>query len=90
MPNIAKEKQHVFSARMTEEGLKRLNELKAKLVIGENDLVMDAVCAYYGLDGGALALPKAEPAEGPKAKQKGGKDKNDKCRITGNHTEGTI
>lgn len=31
---MLREKQHVFSARTTEEGLKTLNELKARLGVG--------------------------------------------------------
>lgn len=69
---MAKEKQHVFSARTTEEGLRLLNELKAKLGIGWDELVIDAVCAHYGLDRGVMVLPKAEgppkPAKHTKAK----------------------
>lgn len=69
---MAKPKQYVFSARTTEEGLKTLNELKAKLGIGWDELVIDAVCAHYGLDRGVMALPKAErppkPAKHTKTK----------------------
>lgn len=35
---MAREKQHVFSARTTEEGLKQLNGLKAKLNLGWDDV----------------------------------------------------
>ena len=57
---MAKQKQYVFSARTTEEGLKQLNELKGRLNVGWDDLVIDAVCAHYGLEKAAMALPKAE------------------------------
>lgn len=57
---MAKEKQYVFSARTTEEGLRALNALKAERNISWDDLVIDAVCAHYRLDRGVMALPKAE------------------------------
>ena len=57
---MAKEKHHVFSARTTEEGLKTLNQLKVERGVGWDDLVIDAVCAHYGLDRGAMELPKVE------------------------------
>ena len=61
-------------ARTTEEGLKALNGLKARLGIGWDGLVIDAVCAHYGLDRLVMALPKAyKPAKESKEKQKGGK-----------------
>ena len=67
---MAGEKHHVFSARTTEEGLKALNELKAKLGISWDDLVIDAVCAHYGLDRGVMALPRQ--TKEPKKSKKGG------------------
>ena len=74
---MAKEKQHVFSARTTEEGLKQLNELKAKLNISWDDLVIDAVCAHYGLDKAIMSLPRkekpikeAQPTEQPPTEDK--------------------
>ena len=57
---MAKHKQHVFSARITEEGLRLLNELKVERGIGWDKLVVDAVCAHYGLDMGVMVLPRAE------------------------------
>ena len=57
---MAKEKQHVFSARTTEEGLKKLNELKGELKISWDELVIEAVCSRYGLDKSAMALPNKE------------------------------
>jgi len=53
-------KHHVFSARTTEEGLKILNQLKDDLKLSWDELVVNAVCAHYGLDKGVIALPKAE------------------------------
>jgi len=58
-----KEKHHVFSSRTTEEGLKALNELKAKLGVSWDALVIDAVCAHYGLDRGVMAVPPKPKAE---------------------------
>jgi uncharacterized radical SAM superfamily protein len=55
-----KEKHHVFSARTTGEGLKELNEVKARLNVGWDELVIDAVCAHYGLDKAAMSPPKKE------------------------------
>lgn len=78
---MAKVKQYVFSARTTEEGLRLLNELRAKRGIGWDELVVDAVCAHYGLDRNVMALPKVEKtpksAKASKTRQKGGKNKND-------------
>ncbi|MFC1981319.1 hypothetical protein ACFLVN_03650 [Chloroflexota bacterium] len=61
---MAREKQYVFSARTTEEGLRALSEVKAKLGVGWDESVIDAVCAHYGLDRLVMALPKKKkPAE---------------------------
>lgn len=65
-------KQYIFSARTTEEGLRLLNGLKARLEMGWDELVIDAMCTKYGLDRGVLALPKVERP--PKA-EKGSKSK---------------
>lgn len=54
MPN---DKQHVFSARTTEAGLKALNQLKAELGVSWDKLVVDAVCTHYGLESSVLMLP---------------------------------
>jgi hypothetical protein len=62
---MAKEKQYVFSARTTEEGLRRLNELRKERGIGWDELVVDAICAHYGLDRGTMAIPKPVKAEKP-------------------------
>jgi hypothetical protein len=58
-------KQHVFSARTTEEGLKILNDLKSKLNCSWDTLVIDAVNAHYG-----LGVPKPSKAEAKKPKKK--------------------
>jgi hypothetical protein len=61
---MAKEKQYVFSARTTEEGLRQLNEVKNRLKLSWDDLVIDAVCEKYGLEKETMALPRKEkPAE---------------------------
>jgi hypothetical protein len=57
---MAKEKHYIFSARTTEEGLRQLGELKAKLNVGCDDLVIDAVCAHYNLEKATMALPRKE------------------------------
>jgi len=56
---MTREKQHVFSARTTKKGLRLLNGLMKERNIGWDDLVIDAVCAHYGLDKLVMALPKA-------------------------------
>ena len=67
---MAKEKQHVFSARTTEEGLRLLNGIREEKKIGWDDLVLDAVCARYGLDTLVMSLPKAYRPEKKKAEAK--------------------
>ena len=69
---MSKEKQYVFSARTTEEGLKALNEVKSCFKIGWDELVIDAVSAHYQLDKAMMTLPRKEkptnevrPAEQP-------------------------
>ncbi len=57
---MAREKQHVFSARTTEEGLKALNELKASLKMSWDELVIEAVNTQYNLDKAMMTLPKKE------------------------------
>ena len=57
---MAKAKHYVFSARTTEEGLRQLNNIRKERGVGWDELVIDAVCAHYGLDMGAMALPKTE------------------------------
>ena len=67
-----KGKQYVFSARTTEEGLKRLGELRQVRRMGWDELVIDAVSAHYDLDRAMMTLPRKEkpgnemqPAEQP-------------------------
>ena len=68
MTKEKRERQHVFSARTTELGLKALNDLKARLGVGWDALVVDAVCAHYGLDRAVMSLPpKATKDAKPKA-----------------------
>jgi len=66
---MAREKQFVFSARTTEEGLKAPNEVKARLKVGWDDLVVDAVCEHYGLDLAVIALPPSKFLEEQKARR---------------------
>ena len=74
---MPKDKQHVFSARTTEEGLRLMNALKKERNVGWDDLIIDAVCAHYGLDRAAMALPKAYKADKKtEEKKKGGKGKH--------------
>jgi hypothetical protein len=72
---MAKAKQHVFSARTTEEGLRQLNRLKEEKGVGWDDLVIDAVYAHYGLDRLVMALPKAYRPEKKKEEKKNGGNK---------------
>ncbi len=59
------EKQYVVSARVSEGGLHRLNELKREVGKGWDGLLLEAVSAHYGIDIAELALPKPEgKAEG--------------------------
>jgi hypothetical protein len=80
---MPREKQHVFSARTTEEGLKTLNGLKARLNVNWDSLVTDAINAHYGVDvpkppkaqrKPKAEKPKAEPKAKKKAKPKGAKN----------------
>jgi hypothetical protein len=78
---MAKQKQHVFSARTTEDGLRLLNGIREERKIGWDELVLDAVCARYGLDTLVMSLPKAYRPEKKKAEAKGkGKGKGVKTR----------
>jgi len=78
---MQKEKQHVFSARTTEDGLRTLNDLKKRLGVGWDDLVIDAVNAHYGVE--VPKVPRRERApkagrpkkEKPPKKGKGPKNK---------------
>jgi hypothetical protein len=68
---MPREKQHVFSARTTEEGLRVLNAKKAELGVNWDEMVVDAMCTKYGLDRNVLALPRVErPKKEPKPKAK--------------------
>lgn len=55
---MPRDKQWVFSARTTEEGLRALNAKKAELGVNWDGLIINAVNAHYGLD--VPKLPKAE------------------------------
>jgi hypothetical protein len=67
---MMKQKQYVFSARTTEEGLRLLNNIRQERNIGWDDLVIDAVCDHYGLDRAVMAPPKKDkPAEKPAKKR---------------------
>jgi hypothetical protein len=57
---MPKSRHFVFSARTTREGLRQLNDVKRERGVSWDELVIDAVCAHYGLDKLTLALPKAE------------------------------
>jgi hypothetical protein len=65
---MPKSRHYVFSARTTREGLRQLNDVKRERGVSWDELVVDAVCAHYGLDRSVLALPKAEKA--PKVETK--------------------
>ena len=54
-----KGKQYVFSARTTEEGLRRLGEIRQERRLGWDELIIEVVSAHYGLDRLTMALPKA-------------------------------
>ncbi|RJQ40711.1 MAG: hypothetical protein C4555_01210 [Dehalococcoidia bacterium] len=55
-----KGKQYVFSARTTEEGLKKLGELRQERRMGWDELVIDAIAAHYNLDRAMMPLPRKE------------------------------
>jgi hypothetical protein len=70
--------------------LRALNELKGRLKMNWDEMVIDAVCALYSLDKAVMALPKKEkapeqtqtqerPAEAPAEKAKG------RCGKKGSH-----
>ena len=67
---MAKEKQYVFSARTTEKGLRILNDLKARLGISWDELVIDSVCAHHRLDRADIAIPKDTKREEERAAKK--------------------
>jgi hypothetical protein len=68
---MAKQKHYVFSARTTEEGLRLLNGIREERKIGWDKLVIDAVCAHYGLDRLLVALPKVYRPERKQTEAKG-------------------
>jgi len=41
------QQHYVFSARTTDDGLRRVNELRGRLGVGWDDLVADAVCTCW-------------------------------------------
>ena len=57
---MARDKQHVFSARTTEQGLKALNETKGRLKLSWDEMVIEAVSAHYNLDREMMSLPRKE------------------------------
>ncbi len=57
-----KGKQFVFSARTTEEGLKRQGELRQERRVGWDELVIEAVSEHYGLDRAMMTLLKKDRA----------------------------
>jgi hypothetical protein len=63
-------RHYVFSARTTREGLRQLNDVKRERGVSWDELVIDAVCAHYGLDKSTLALPKVEKVAEVEAKAK--------------------
>jgi hypothetical protein len=67
---MSKSRHYVFSARTTREGLRQLNDVKRERGLSWDDLVIDAVCAHYGMDRSVLALPKAEKAPRVETKAK--------------------
>lgn len=67
---MPKSRHFVFSARTTREGLRQLNDVKRERGVSWDELVIDAVCAHYGLDRSVLALPKAEKAPKVEVKTK--------------------
>jgi hypothetical protein len=67
---MPKSRHYVFSARTTREGLRQLNDVKRERSLSWDELVIDAVCAHYGLDRSILALPKAEKAPEVEAEAK--------------------
>jgi hypothetical protein len=94
---MAREKHHVFSARMTEEGLRVLNELREQRNVGWDELVIEAVCAHYGLDTAVMALPqqvkpdKLQPKDrrtgNAKSKKKGETDGKDNRQLSDQKTQ---
>ena len=77
--------------------MKLLSELKAKLGISWDELVIYAVCAHYGLDRAVMALPKQAKPHKPqpkdrrtgkaRSKKKGEANGKDKRQLNGQKTE---
>jgi hypothetical protein len=88
---MAKAKHYVFSARTTEEGLRLLNGVREERKVGWDDLVLDAVCAHYGLDRLVMGLPKAyRPERKVEDRKRGGAKKHGKAkRATEQSTDET-
>jgi hypothetical protein len=85
---ITKEKHYVFSARTTEAGLKPLYEVKAKVNMGWDELVIEAVSEHFKLDKSMMTLPKKEiPAKEPEKKKPPAKKKGNKKKDTENNTQ---
>ena len=90
-------KHFVFSARTTEDGLRILSDLRKEKDIGWDELVIDAVCANYGLDRNIMAIPKQEKPDklqskdrqtgNAKSKKKGEADGKDKGQLSAQKTE---
>ena len=69
--NMAKVKQHVFSARTTEEGLKVLNGLRKERGIGWDDLVVDAATPTTGWTGLSWRCSRStSPRRNPKERRR--------------------
>ena len=72
MEKQKRDRQYVFSARTTEKELNTLNGLKAKLGVGWDTLVIDAVCPLRTRQGhaGAAAEGRAEGERGSVAQHR--------------------
>lgn len=77
---MANSKQYVFSARTTEEGLRILYELKAQKGVTWDELIVEAMCAHYGLDRGVM-IPTKQPKSEKQPKEP--KTKNSKAEARG-------
>ena len=76
---MPKGKQFVFSARTTEEGLKTLAGLKARLACSWDDLVIDAVNAHHGVN--VPKVPKAGPTAAERAAAKAAREAGKKAKA---------
>jgi len=63
-------KHHVFSARTTGDGLRTLNDLKKRLGVGWDDLVIDAVNAHHGVEVPKVPRRERAPKAGRPKKEK--------------------